>query len=135
MARGLLDDKANLVRPQPPSGPGPAQGGATLPGMLALLQFRERALAAKVGGAIAGAAAAAGGKAEAEKAATRAFEEQLDTVVAIGWAYVERYCLDNFCQVRVGGVCVVAGPVYDEQAARVVGGHALPLSPSAVTPP
>ena len=70
--------------------------------MLALLQFRERALVAKVGGAIAGAAAAAaaGGKAEAEKAATRAFEEHLDTVVASGWAYVERYCLDNFCQVR-----------------------------------
>jgi hypothetical protein len=44
--------------------------------------------------------AASQGRAAAERAATSAFEGHLDHVVAIGWAYVEYYCLDNFCNVR-----------------------------------
>lgn len=48
--------------------------------------------------AAASASAQAGGRAAAEKAANEAFEANLDTVVAMGWANVERYCLDNFVQ-------------------------------------
>ena len=45
-------------------------------------------------------AGSSGGKAAAERAANDVFEANLDTVVAMGWANVERYCLDNFRKVR-----------------------------------
>ena len=45
-------------------------------------------------------AGSSGGKAAAERAANDVFEANLDTVVAMGWANVEHYCLDNFRKVR-----------------------------------
>lgn len=49
-----------------------------------LLRFREHALTYKLAGAMTGANAA------------DAFDANLDTAVAIGWAYTERFCLENF---------------------------------------
>ena len=80
---------------------GGSRGASSLEGLSQLLAFREKALAFKIGSAMAAAAAAnaqAGGRTAAEKAASDVFEANLDTVVSMGWAYVERYCLDNFVQ-------------------------------------
>ena len=50
--------------------------------------------------AMSAAAKTAGTKAGAAKAASEAFEGALDIVVALGWAYTECFCLENFSKVR-----------------------------------
>ena len=104
VARAMLEDK-NAVSscPAPPAALGPAiRAEASLEVLSQLLRFREASLTFQVGSAMRAAAAAhqAGGKAAAEGAANKAFEDNLDVVIAMGWANVERYCLDNFRQVR-----------------------------------
>jgi hypothetical protein len=39
-------------------------------------------------------------KAAAARAASEAFEGALDSVVALGWAHTEHFCLDNFAKVK-----------------------------------
>jgi len=41
-----------------------------------------------------------GSQAAVAKAAFEAFEAALDTVVALGWAYTEQFCFDNFSKVK-----------------------------------
>lgn len=104
VAKALLEDKgASGVPPTPgpataaaavtPSTPTPASTSA----LLSLLHFRERSLVASVAGAMAAAQAAAAprGPKAAAAAAAAAFEDNLDRVLAIGWANVERFCLAN----------------------------------------
>jgi hypothetical protein len=40
------------------------------------------------------------GRAAAEGAANEVVEAELDTVVAMGWAHIQKFCLDNMKQVR-----------------------------------
>eukprot|EP00798_Chlamydomonas_sp_ICE-L_P021822 gene21822-28848_t len=102
VARALLDDKKIVA--QAPSLPGVSlanqQGPVDLDSLFRLLSFHERSLAHKVGSQIdaAAAAAQASGDKSPQKAANEAFEANLDRVVAIGWAFVERHCLENFVQ-------------------------------------
>jgi len=122
VARGLLDDKAAATAPPPlPAGLDVPPSGTSLPRLRALLAFRERALVARIAGAMAAAARAAaamGGKAAAANAATAAFEARLDLVVALGWANVERYALDAFAafadrqEVRLGGPLRLLATLY-----------------------
>jgi hypothetical protein len=49
----------------------------------------------------AAAAAAGSGKGAAERAAAAAFDAQLDVAVALGWAWTERFCLENFIAVSL----------------------------------
>lgn len=95
VVRSLLEDAA-AVRAAAASAASPrrvdlaAAGGAPASDpavLLALLRAREAALLA----AIAGALGAAGGG----KAREAAFEDNLDLVVELGWAYTERMCLQN----------------------------------------
>lgn len=125
VAKGVLEDlkgdAAGAGGVQPPAGPPLAQllegaAGASEDGrsrlnaaLLALLSYRERALAAEVARLMAAAraaAAAAGaksaGKAALEAAATSAFEDNLDRVVALGWAHVERFAAANMVDKAAG---------------------------------
>lgn len=54
----------------------------------------------QLAGAMASAAKAAASPAAAERAAAAAFDANLDVCVALGWAHVERMCLDVWAQVR-----------------------------------
>lgn len=113
VARGLLEDKAMLAAgPPSPAGLDVRPGGASLPQLSALLAFREKALAFRVGSAMAGAArAASGGKAGAERAAAASFDAQLDVVIALGWANVERYALDTFAAFAARQAASLAAPL------------------------
>ena len=98
----MLDDKkAVSLSPAPPATLGLGTKATSLEVLLQLLCFREASLTSQVGSAMAAAAAAhqAGGKEAAERAANEIFEANLDIVITMGWANVERYCLDNFRQV------------------------------------
>ena len=99
----MLDDKrAVSLSPAPPATLGLGSKATSLEVLSQLLGFREAALTSQVGSAMAAAAAAhqaGGGKEAAERAANEVFEANLDIVITMGWANVERYCLDNFRQV------------------------------------
>ena len=104
VARSLLEDApaARAAAAAPPrrfdlaaAGGAPARDPAAL---LALLRGREEAAL----GALARAIAGAGGGKGAKEAA---FDDNLDRVVALGWAYTERMCLQNMAgeAKRAGG--------------------------------
>ena len=38
------------------------------------------------------------GKGAAAESVSNAYEDNLDTAVALGWAYVDRLCFDTFCE-------------------------------------
>jgi acyl-CoA oxidase len=95
VARSLLEDGA-AVRAAASAAAAPrrfdlaAGGGAAARDpetLLALLRAREDGLLAGLAGAL-----AAAGPGKAKEAA---FEEELDRVVDLGWAYTERMCLQN----------------------------------------
>ncbi len=91
MAKALLDTAAKKPpRPQMPSMEGASVTDPTL--LAALLRFREDSLTAEVAAAIGRAAkvAAPGGKKAAAAAAADAYEDNLDTVLQLGWAHVDR---------------------------------------------
>ncbi len=101
MAKGLLDDAARVkaaASTVASAAPIPLTSGVTIERLLALLRLREASLLATVGAAMAAAArnAASGGKGAAAAAATAAFEENLDRVVALGWANVDVHCAERF---------------------------------------
>jgi acyl-CoA oxidase len=99
VARACLEDKALLAAGK--SAASAAGGGTALtasiakqpPGPLAhgvltaLLRGREASLAAQLASAI----ATSGGNGAA-------FDANLDTAVALGWANVERFCMENFAR-------------------------------------
>lgn len=94
VAKALLDSAPRGAAPDPPL---PMQAGAWAPEpVLALLRFREAALTAEIAGAIAAAAksAAPRGKAAAAAAGGDAFEANLDRVLALGWAHVDRIAFE-----------------------------------------
>jgi len=92
VAKALLDSAAK----RPPQPSAPAIGGSASvsdPALLAaLLRFREDSLTAEVATAIARAAKAAApqGKKAAAAAAADAYDDNLDTVLQLGWAHVDR---------------------------------------------
>eukprot|EP00195_Chlamydomonas_chlamydogama_P017223 CAMPEP_0202900654 /NCGR_PEP_ID=MMETSP1392-20130828/11964_1 /ASSEMBLY_ACC=CAM_ASM_000868 /TAXON_ID=225041 /ORGANISM="Chlamydomonas chlamydogama, Strain SAG 11-48b" /LENGTH=634 /DNA_ID=CAMNT_0049587091 /DNA_START=142 /DNA_END=2046 /DNA_ORIENTATION=+ len=98
VARALVEDKKLVA--QPPAAPGNVSltSGVTAEKLVRLLQYREQGLAYQIGSQMAAAAARAGSKVEAEKAAGAVFDSNLDLVVKLGWANVERFCLENFLQ-------------------------------------
>ncbi|KAK9826635.1 hypothetical protein WJX74_007195 [Apatococcus lobatus] len=90
VAKALLESAAkSKSKPQQPAlGPGQALTPASIQ---QLLQFRQDALVAQIGGEMqqaSQAAASTGGKAAAA-AANSAFDANLDLVVALGWAHME----------------------------------------------
>ena len=93
VAKALLDSAPRGAAPQPPRPH--ADAWAPEP-VLALLRFREDALTAEVAAAIGAAAKAAAprGKAAVAAAGTDAFEDNLDRVLALGWAHVDRIALE-----------------------------------------
>ncbi|EFJ48478.1 hypothetical protein VOLCADRAFT_104659 [Volvox carteri f. nagariensis] len=101
VTRALLEDKAALSRGAPavPSAGALAAGGTSCSKTLqSLLAYREGALLAQVAGEMAAAATRADGPAAKAAASAAAFDRQLDVVVSIGWAWVERFCHANFLQ-------------------------------------
>lgn len=98
VARALLEDPKAVAAAAAAAAPArrfglAAAGGAAAAdpaALLALLKAREGALLAGLAGALA--AAAAGGAKGAREAA---FDDNLDRVVQLGWAYTERMCLQN----------------------------------------
>lgn len=93
VAKTLLDVAAK----RPPQPSAPAMGGSAasvsdLALLAALLRFREDSLTAEVAVAIARAAKAAApqGKKAAAAAAANAYDDNLDTVLQLGWAHVDR---------------------------------------------
>ena len=93
VAKALLDSAPRGAAPQPPRPH--AEAWAPEP-VLTLLRFREDALTAEVAAAIGAAAKAAAprGKAAAAVAGTDAFEDNLDRVLALGWAHVDRIAFE-----------------------------------------
>lgn len=88
VAKALLESKS-VPRQAPSPPPGPlAVGPDVTHQLLALMAFREQALTYQVASAMS-AAAQSGGAA----AAAAAFDSQLDLVVGLGWAAMERQCL------------------------------------------
>ncbi|KAK9843434.1 hypothetical protein WJX81_002331 [Elliptochloris bilobata] len=108
VAKALLDSAPRGPPPQPPR----PQADAWAPEpILALLRFREDALTAEVAGAIAAAAKAAAprGKAAAAAAGGDAFEANLDRVLALGWAHVDRIAFEGFVE-ELAAAPAAAGP-------------------------
>lgn len=97
VARALVEDKAMTSSP-PRADPAALSAGITTPALAELLRFREKAITCEVASQMASAARAAGDKKAAAAAATGAFEDNLDRVVALGWANAERYCLETLQQ-------------------------------------
>mmetsp|Transcript_16598 Transcript_16598/g.41454 ORF Transcript_16598/g.41454 Transcript_16598/m.41454 type:complete len:641 (-) Transcript_16598:685-2607(-) len=101
VARACVEDKA--LTAAPPTAPSvrisllPA-GPLPLDALVALLRYREAALAQGLAADMFAAARAAGGREAAEKAAAAVFDAQLDVAVALGWASNERFCMENFAQ-------------------------------------
>ncbi|KAL6747266.1 acyl-CoA dehydrogenase/oxidase [Haematococcus lacustris] len=101
VARACLEDKASLAAglaaplqagqlAAAPRGPLPA-------GLLtSLLQYRQQALTQQLASEMAAASKGVSSRAAAEKAAAAAFDNNLDVTVQLGWAWTERFCLDNF---------------------------------------
>lgn len=104
VAKALLDSAPRGAAPQPPRPH--ADAWAPEP-VLALLRFREDALTAEVAAAIGAAvkAAAPRGKAAAAAAGTDAFEDNLDRVLALGWAHVDRIAFEARLLNWTGGSC------------------------------
>lgn len=99
VARALLEDKST----QRDAGSSSASSRVSLTDSIStdklqtLLRARESGLILQIGQAMAAAAKAAGPDQKSVAAATaQAFDDNLDKVVALGWAHVERLCLDNF---------------------------------------
>jgi acyl-CoA oxidase len=97
VARSLLED-ASAVRAAAASAASPRRFDLTASGgsaaadpsnLLQLLRAREDGILASLAAAMAGAVGGAGGSKEA------AFEQNLDLVVDLGWAYTDRMCLQN----------------------------------------
>lgn len=61
----------------------------------------------QVGGEIAAAVGRASEPAAKAAAGAAAFDSQLDVVVRLGWAYVERFCHENMLQVGLRGNCQI----------------------------
>ncbi|KAK9909468.1 hypothetical protein WJX75_002711 [Coccomyxa subellipsoidea] len=99
VAKALLDTAAKKPsRPQAPSMEGSSITDPAL--LLALLRFREDSLTAEVAAAIGRAvkAAAPQGKKAAAAAATEAYEDNLDLVLQLGWAHVDRITFEGFVE-------------------------------------
>ncbi len=91
VAKALLDSAAK--KPPQPQAPSMDTQSVTDPALLAaLLRFRVDSLTAEVAMAIGRAAksAAPRGKKAAAAAANDAYEDNLDTVLQLGWAHVDR---------------------------------------------
>lgn len=107
VARALMDDKtavgaalaAAAAPARVPLAAALAQGGpAALASLERLLAARQGALLAQVAGAAAAAARAAAGRGKGvvADAAAAAFDDNLDVVVNLGWAFVDRHCSERF---------------------------------------
>ncbi|KAG2451240.1 hypothetical protein HYH02_003847 [Chlamydomonas schloesseri] len=100
VARALLEERA-AARGTAPATPAPgalaALGGTacarTLGGLLA---YREAALVSQVADDMAAAATRADGAAAKAAASAAAFDRNLDLVVQVGWASMEKFCYANF---------------------------------------
>ncbi|GAX74251.1 hypothetical protein CEUSTIGMA_g1700.t1 [Chlamydomonas eustigma] len=99
VARALLDDK-RLISSTPTAPSGFGSGAISLDKLSQLLGYQEHALTYQVGSSMKAAAASKSteGRAAAEQAANDVVEAELDTVVAMGWAHIQRFCLDNLQQ-------------------------------------
>jgi len=101
VARALLEDKA-VVDAAVAATTSPARISLTGPRGISsstlqqLLQLRESLLVAPISGAMAAATRGAANPKEGAAAAGQAFDDNLDLVVELGWAHVERLCLQIF---------------------------------------
>lgn len=101
VAKGLLEEaKGRHSAPLVPNTP-MSSATSVLAACSCLLHYREQALTAEIGSAMATAAAAAagsGGKRGAATASIAAFEANLDQVLALGWSHVDALSLDCFVE-------------------------------------
>mmetsp|Transcript_11803 Transcript_11803/g.32165 ORF Transcript_11803/g.32165 Transcript_11803/m.32165 type:complete len:632 (-) Transcript_11803:1268-3163(-) len=102
VARACVED-ATLTQPPPPPSTCPhiaacPPGPLPLSLLSQLLHYRAHLLSYQLSSAMASAARQAGSKSDAAKAASAAFESALDSVVSLGWAHTELFCLDNFSE-------------------------------------
>jgi acyl-CoA oxidase len=101
VARALLEDKA-VVGAAMAATASPARIPLTGPRGISsstfqqLLQLRENLLITSISGAMAAASRGASSSKEGAAAAGQAFDDNLDLVVELGWAHVERLCLQIF---------------------------------------
>ncbi|KAG2490905.1 hypothetical protein HYH03_010818 [Edaphochlamys debaryana] len=98
VTRALLDDgKTRLVPSTPTPGTLAAGGCGCAKTIAALLAYREATQLAQVADQMSQAAASAPGTAAAKAAArSQAFERNLDLVLEVGRANIERFCYENF---------------------------------------
>lgn len=98
VAKALLEEPAKLLAAA--SVPSGGLANATPAAITSLLRFREASLVQSVAVAMAAASSSAssGGKGAVAAASQAAFDANLDSVVQIGWANVEKFCYENFLQ-------------------------------------